>query len=111
MHNNAVNPMPPNLHNPHTVTFQKETAKELTLVAWQACWNNTNSVTTKDSNCCDSLLYKGSEDDDELGLEVTGWAWNKRTKTRTMMIATRTRVKGSMVAVRLRLWGVDKRTV
>jgi len=22
--------------------------------------------------CCDSLLYKGSEDDDELGLEVTG---------------------------------------
>ena len=28
-----------------------------------------------------------------------------------MMIATRMRVKGSMVAVRLRLWGVDKRTV
>jgi hypothetical protein len=44
-------------------------------------------------------------------LEVTGWAWNKRTKTRTMMTATRMRVKGSMVAVRLRLWGVDKRTV
>jgi len=38
-------------------------------------------------------------------LEVTGWAWNKRTKTRTMMIATRRRVKGSMIAVRLRLVG------
>jgi hypothetical protein len=25
------------------------------------------------SDCRDSLLYKGSEDDDELGLEVTGW--------------------------------------
>ena len=55
--------------------------------------------------CCDSLLYKGSEDNDELGLEITGWVWNKRTKTRTMMIATRMRVKGSMVAVRLRLVG------
>jgi hypothetical protein len=32
-HNNAANPMPPNLHEPHTVTFQKETAKELTLAA------------------------------------------------------------------------------
>ena len=64
------------------------------------------------SLCRDSLLYKGSEDDDEeLELEVTGWAWNKRTKTRTMMTATRVRVKGSMIAVRLRLWGVDKRTV
>jgi hypothetical protein len=62
--------------------------------------------------CCrNSLLYKGSEDDNELGLEVTGWAWNKRTRTKTMMTATRMRVKGSMVAVRLRLWGVDKRTV
>ena len=62
--------------------------------------------------CRDSLLYKGSEDDDEeLKLEVTGCAWNKRTKTRTMMMATRIRVKGSMVAVRLRLRGVDKRTV
>ena len=64
-----------------------------------------------DGVCRNSLLYKGSEDDDELGLEVTGWAWNKRTKTRTMITATRRRVKGSMVAVRLRLWGVDKRTV
>ena len=62
-------------------------------------------------DCRDSLLYKGSEDDDELGLEVTGWAWNKRTKTKTMMTAMRMRVKGSMVAVGLRLWGVDKRTV
>jgi hypothetical protein len=53
--------------------------------------------------CRDSLLYKGSEDDDELGSEVTGWAWNKRTRTKTMMIATRRRVKGSMIAVRLRL--------
>jgi hypothetical protein len=44
-------------------------------------------------------------------LEVTGWAWNKRTKTKMMMTAIRMRVKGSMVAVRLRLWGVDKRTV
>jgi len=24
--------------------------------------------------CRNSLLYKGSEDDNELGLEVTGWA-------------------------------------
>ena len=56
--------------------------------------------------CRDSLLYKGSEDDDEeLELEVTGCAWNKRTKTRTMMMPTRRRVKGSMIAVRLRLWG------
>jgi len=55
--------------------------------------------------CRDSLLYKGSEDDEGLELEVTGWAWNRRTKTRTMMIATRMRVKGSMVAVRLRLVG------
>ena len=44
-------------------------------------------------------------------MEVTGWAWNKRTKTKMMMTATRMRVKGSMVAVGLRLWGVDKRTV
>jgi hypothetical protein len=66
---------------------------------------------SSDNGCHDSLLYKGSEDDDELGLEVTGWVWNKRTKTKTMMTATRIRVKGSMVAVRLRLWGVDKRTV
>jgi hypothetical protein len=55
--------------------------------------------------CRDSLLYKGSEDDDELGMEVTGWAWNKRTRTKTMMTATRMRVKGSMVAMRLRLVG------
>jgi hypothetical protein len=55
--------------------------------------------------CRDSLLYKGSEDDEGLELEVTGWAWNKRTKTRTMMMATRIRVKGSMVAVRLRIGG------
>jgi len=58
-----------------------------------------------DSKCRDSLLYKGSEDDDELGLEVTGWVWNKRTRTKTMMTTTRMRVKGSMVAVRLRLVG------
>ena len=57
------------------------------------------------AGCRSSLLYKGSEDNDELGLEITGWVWNKRTKTRTMMIATRMRVKGSMVAVRLRLVG------
>ena len=44
-------------------------------------------------------------------MEVTDWAWNKRTRTKTMMTATRKRVKGSMVAVRLRLCGVDKRTV
>jgi hypothetical protein len=47
--------------------------------------------------------YKGSEDDDELGSEVTGWAWNKRTRTKTIIIAMRRRVKGSMIAVRLRL--------
>ena len=44
-------------------------------------------------------------------MEVTGWAWNKRTKTKTMMTAMRMRVKGLIVAVRLKLWGVDKRTV
>jgi len=59
----------------------------------------------------DSLLYKGSEDDDELGLEVTGWVWNKRMRTKTMIMETRARVRSSMIAVRLRLWGVDKRTV
>ena len=53
--------------------------------------------------CRDSLLYKGSEDDDELGLEVTGWAWNKRMRTKTMMMETRARVRSSMVAVRLGL--------
>jgi hypothetical protein len=56
-------------------------------------------------SCRNSLLYKGSKDDDELELEVTGWAWNKRTKTKTMMTVTRMRVKGSMVAMRLRLVG------
>ena len=55
--------------------------------------------------CRDSLLYKGSEDDEGLELEVTGWAWNKRTKTRTMMIATRRRVKGSMVACKAKTLG------
>ena len=44
-------------------------------------------------------------------MEVTGWVWNKRTRTKTMIIVIRIRVKGSMVAMRLRLWGVDKRTV
>jgi hypothetical protein len=29
-------------------------------------------VKQKWGNCRDSLLYKGSEDDEELGLEVTG---------------------------------------
>jgi len=61
--------------------------------------------------CRDSLLYRGSEDDDEFGLEVTGWAWNKRTRTKMMMTVTRMRVKGSIIGVKLRLWGVDKRTV
>jgi hypothetical protein len=28
--------------------------------------------------CCDSLLYKGSEDDEGLESEVTGWVLNKR---------------------------------
>ena len=65
----------------------------------------------KHSACRDSLLYKGSEDDDELGLEVTGWAWNKRMRTKTMMMETRARVRSLMVAIRLGLWGVDKRTV
>jgi len=53
------------------------------------------------ANCRDSLLYKGSEDDNELGLEVTGWAWNKRMSTKTMMIETRARVRSSMIAIRL----------
>jgi hypothetical protein len=64
------------------------------------------------TGCChDSLLYKGSEDDDGLELEVTGWVWNKRTSTKIMMMMMREEVRSSMVAVRLRLWGVDKRTV
>jgi len=44
-------------------------------------------------------------------LEVTGWAWNKKISTKTMMMETRARVRSSMVAIRLGLWGVDKRTV
>jgi hypothetical protein len=36
--------------------------------------------------CCNSLLYKGSEDDVGLGLEVTGWVWNKIKSTKAMMI-------------------------
>jgi len=31
--NNAANPLPPNLREPHTVAFQKATAKELALAA------------------------------------------------------------------------------
>jgi hypothetical protein len=61
--------------------------------------------------CRDSLLYKGSEDNNELGLKVTGWVWNKIKSTKAMMITTRIEVMSSMMAVRLRLWGVDKRTV
>ena len=56
----------------------------------------------KYGDCCDSLLYKGSKDDDGLELEVTGWAWNKRIRTKTMMTAMRMRVKGSIVAVQAR---------
>ena len=78
---------------------------------WQQFLWESMQNWNKPYECRDSLLYKGSEDDDELGLEVTGWVWNKRTKTKTMMTATRMRVKGLIVAVRLRLWGVDKRTV
>jgi hypothetical protein len=55
--------------------------------------------------CRDSLLYKGSEDDVGLGLEVTGWVWNKIKSTKVMMIAMRRKVSCSMVAVRLRLVG------
>jgi hypothetical protein len=61
--------------------------------------------------CCNSLLYKGSEDDIGLGLEVTGWVWNKIKSTKAMMIQVRRKVSCSMVAIGLRLWGVDKRTV
>jgi hypothetical protein len=32
-------------------------------------------------------------------------------RTKIIMTATRKRVRVSMVAIRLRLWGVDKRTV
>ena len=32
----------------------------------------------QDPNCRDPLLYKGSEDDEGLELEVTGWVLNKR---------------------------------
>jgi len=53
------------------------------------------------ANCRNSLLYKGSEDDNELGLEVTGWVWNKRMSTKTIMIETRARVRSSMIAIRL----------
>jgi hypothetical protein len=55
--------------------------------------------------CCNSLLYKGSEDDDGLKLEVTGWAWNKRTSTKTMMIVIRDRVRSSMVAYKAKTLG------
>jgi len=44
-------------------------------------------------------------------LEITGWVWNKRMRTKTMMMEIRARVRSSMVAIRLELWGVDKRTV
>jgi hypothetical protein len=40
--NNAANPLPPNLHEPHTIAFQKATAKELALAAWQARWHNAD---------------------------------------------------------------------
>jgi hypothetical protein len=33
---------------------------------------STPSVHQYVASCHDSLLYRGSEDDDELGLEVTG---------------------------------------
>ena len=55
--------------------------------------------------CRDSLLYKGSEDNVGLGLEVTGWVWNKIKSTKAMMIAMRRKVSCSMIAVRLRLVG------
>ena len=55
--------------------------------------------------CRDSLLYKGSEDDVGLGLEVTGWVWNKIRSTKAMMIAMSRKVSCSMIAVRLRLVG------
>jgi len=58
-----------------------------------------------EATCRDSLLYKGSEDDVGLGLEVTGWVWNKMKSTKAMMIATRRKVSCSMLAVRLRLVG------
>jgi hypothetical protein len=56
-------------------------------------------------SCHDSLLYKGSEDDEGLESEVTGWVWNKRTKTKTMMMAMRMRVKGSMMAYEAKALG------
>jgi hypothetical protein len=56
-------------------------------------------------SCCDSLLYKGSEDNVGLGLEVTGWVWNKIKSTKAMMIAMRRKVSCSIVAVKLRLVG------
>jgi hypothetical protein len=55
--------------------------------------------------CCDSLLYKGSEDDVGLELEVTGCVWNKIKRTKAAMIAMRRKVSCSMIAVGLRLVG------
>jgi len=40
--NNAANPLPPNLREPHTVAFQKATAKEFALAAWQARWHSAD---------------------------------------------------------------------
>jgi hypothetical protein len=96
--------------NPEINAFQGKPKKRGKLTPEERKHHMDNNLCLY-CGCCDSLLYKGSEDDDELGLEVTGWAWNKRTRTKTIMAVTRMRVKGSMVAVRLRLWGVDKRTV
>jgi hypothetical protein len=40
--NSAANPLQPNLREPHTVAFQRATAKELALAAWQARWHNAD---------------------------------------------------------------------
>jgi hypothetical protein len=93
------------------VTYSPDEIYSLDTVA-DSSMTMVNNLEEDSHPCRDSLLYKGSEDDNELGVEVTGCAWNKRTRTKTMMMATRMRVKGSMVS-----WlgwdfsGVDKRTV
>jgi len=45
------------------------------LPKWEVKWRSWSVIMrwgSPNHGCRDSLLYKGSEDDDELGLEVTG---------------------------------------
>jgi hypothetical protein len=41
----AATPFPPNHHEPNLIAFQKTTAKEEAIAAWQACWHNSPHTT------------------------------------------------------------------